>query len=187
MNVKVTRIKVGRTSSNTHELEAIRRLWNTYSGRARDNDNSFGPHQHFCVDPFARNCPWGKKWTNDLDLTTSAHHHMDALDFLAKLSNEHRQFKIGILDPPFSDRQGEEVYGTPNLYASDSARLRKIEKAMCRLIVPGGYIIKAGYNSNPPGKSVELVELRIMAFGGVINDWLISVWRRCDYSLEAWT
>lgn len=183
---KITRVRVGKTTSETHQIKAIRGLWNTYAGRARDNDNAFGPHQHFCVDPFARNCSWGGKWTNDLDVTTAAHHHMDALEFILKLNNERRTFKIGILDPPFSPRQGQEVYGTPNLYASDSSRLRRIEKAISRLIVPGGYLIKAGYNSNAPARGLDLVELRILCFGGVINDWLISIWRNVNHDLRAW-
>jgi len=52
------------------------------------------------------------------------------------------------------------------------------------LIVPGGHVIKFGYNSNPPAKDLELVEMKILAFGGVVNDWIISVWRNPNRKLR---
>ncbi len=186
--VTITRVRVGRTSKDTHEIKAIQGIWNKYSAKARDNSNAFGRSRHFCVDPFARNCPWGGKFTNDIDITTSANYKMDALEFIKEMQFDGRSFKIGILDPPFSARQSEELYSGPtNLYAANSPRLRAIEKELPSLIVPGGYIIKAGFNSNPPRNDLELVEIRILSFGGVVNDWLVSVWRNPNQSLRMWT
>ena len=114
---------------------------------------------------------------------------MAALDFLEKMAAEERSFQIGILDPPFSPRQANEAYGGEgaNLYASDSPRLRAIEETMARLIVPGGHIIKFGYNSNAPSPALELIEVKILSFGGIVNDWLCSVWTQPNHKLEDFT
>ncbi len=183
--VRITRAKVARTTKNTHELFPIENLFRKYWVKI----DGIGVRTHPVVDPFARNCPWGGKFSNDIGIDTDATHHMDALDFLQKMSNEKRTFHIGILDPPFSPRQANETYGGEgaNLYASDSPRLRNIEKAISRLIVPGGHLIKFGYNSNAPAPYLELVEMKILAFGGVVNDWIISVWRNPNRSLGDWS
>lgn len=179
--MRITRAKVRRTTKNTHELFPIENLFRKYWVKI----DGIGVRTHPVVDPFARNCLWGGKFTNDIGIDTEANYHMEALDFLQKMSNEKRKFHIGILDPPFSPRQANEAYGGEgaNLYASDSPRLREIEKAISRLIVPGGHVIKFGYNSNAPSMDLELVEMKILAFGGVVNDWIISVWRNPNRTL----
>ncbi len=182
--VRITRAKVRKSTKNTHELFPIENLYRKYWVQI----GGVGVRTHPVVDPFARNCHWAGKFTNDIGIDTEANYHMDALDFLQRMSNEKRQFNIGILDPPFSARQANESYGGEgaNLYASDSPRLRKIEGALSRLIVPGGHIIKFGYNSNAPDPGLELVEMKILAFGGVVNDWIISVWRNPNSDLRKW-
>ena len=180
--VRITRGKVGKTTKNTHRLRPIENLYRKYWSQITE----IGVRLHPVIDPFARNCTWAGKFSNDINIDSQANYHMDALDFLQKMSNEHRKFHIGILDPPFSSRQANESYGGSgaNLYASDSPRLRKIEAALSRLIVPGGHVIKFGYNSNPPTPDLELVEMKILTFGGVINDWICSVWTQPNHSLR---
>lgn len=181
--MRMTRVKIGgKTTKNTHRLRPIEHLFRKYWSQITE----IGVRLHPVVDPFARNCTWAGKFSNDINIDSQANYHMDALDFLQKMSNEHRKFHIGILDPPFSPRQANQSYGGSgaNLYASDSPRLRKIEAAISRLIVPGGHIIKFGYNSNPPTSNLELVEVKILSFGGVVNDWICSVWTQPNHSLR---
>ena len=187
--VRITRVKIGQTTKETHRLRPIENLYRKYWTQidaVESHRRGTGVRTHPVIDPFARNCSWAGKFTNEIGIDTAANYHMEALDFLQKMSNEKRQFCLGILDPPFSKRQANESYGGSgaNLYASDSPRLRKIEAAMSRLIVPGGHIIKFGYNSNPPSSNMELVEVKILSFGGVVNDWICSVWVQPNHTLE---
>lgn len=179
--VRITRVKIPRSNKETHRLGPVENLFRKYWTQI----DGIGVRLHPVVDPFARNCSWAGKFTNDISIDSEANYHMDAFDFLQKMHNEHRKFHIGILDPPFSARQANESYGGEgaNLYASDSPRLRKIEASICRLIVPGGHIIKFGYNSNPPANNMELKEIKILSFGGVVNDWICSVWVNPNHTL----
>lgn len=183
--VRITRVKVGKTTKETHRITPIENLYRRYWAK-RANTWVHSSNMHPVVDPFARNCRWAGKFSNDIAIDTQAEYHMDALDFLIKMEQEGKSFQIGILDPPFSPRQANESYGGEgaNLYASDSPRLRTIERTLSRLIVPGGHIIKFGYNSNPPSPDLELIEVKILSFGGVVNDWLCSVWTQPNHKLE---
>ncbi len=136
----------------------------------------------FACDPFARNCEWAQPWTNDINIDTKAKWHLDAEDFLIEIKDE--RFAIVLLDPPFSDRMSKDKYGTENLYASDSAKMLRIQKLAGNLVVPGGYLIKAGYNTNKPHPCFDLVEVRIVAMGNCRNDVLFSVWQKNNYTLE---
>ena len=186
--VRITRVKVGKTTKETHRITPIENLYRRYWAQ-RDNTWVHKKNIHPVIDPFARNCKWGAPFSNDIAIDTEANYHMDALDFLEKMEAEERSFQIGILDPPFSPRQANEAYGGEgaNLYASDSPRLRAIEETMARLIVPGGHIIKFGYNSNAPSPALELIEVKILSFGGIVNDWLCSVWTQPNHKLEDFT
>lgn len=55
------------------------------------------------VDPYARNKRWAT-YTNDLDPTTKAEYHLEALDFLQYLIDERVQADLIIIDPPYSPR-----------------------------------------------------------------------------------
>ena len=183
--VRMTRVKVGKITKETHRVTPIENLYRRYWSQ-RDANWVHKREVHPVVDPFARNCRWAGEFSNDIAIDTEANHHMEALDFLIKMEQEGKSFQIGILDPPFSRRQANEAYGGAgsNLYASDSPRLRMIERTLSRLIVPGGHIIKFGYNTNAPAKDLELVEIKILSWGGVVNDWLCSVWRQPNHRLE---
>lgn len=51
---------------------------------------------------------YGKKQTNDLDPTTTADYHLDAIDFL-KLQSD-TSCDLVLFDPPYSPRQVSECY-----------------------------------------------------------------------------
>jgi len=126
-----------------------------------------------------------------LNPDTTAQEHLDAeayLDYLHALGDlDFDDWFIGLLDPPFSDRQASEAYGTPNLYASDPRKLTRISELLGDLIVPGGYIIKAGYNTNRPHPCFTLIEIQIVNTGACRNDILFSVWKKEQHTLEDWS
>lgn len=166
--------KPGVQTKDTHEDKILKRLFQRYSKGAKG------------IDPFARNCEWCRPFTNDINPDTKAHTHLDAEEFIdAALIVERGNFQIAILDPPFSDRQSAESYGTSNLYASDSAKMQRISKKLGDCIMDGGFIIKAGYNSNKFHDAFELVEIVLATYGGCMNDTIFSVWRKTS-SLERW-
>ena len=136
------------------------------------------------IDPFARNCTWAFPHTNDINPETSSVHHMDALEFLR--GYEPRSFEIGLLDPPFSDRMSKDKYGTSNLYASDSKKMRAIELSLGNIIKTGGIIIKLGYNSSKPHPGFVLEEFEIWNLGACRNDIICTIWRKVNSSILEW-
>lgn len=180
--VRLTRVKARQTTADTHRMPSFIRLFTKYRAKL--------PEGSVLIDPFARNCPWAHPYTNDLNPDTDAQDHLDALQWVRLM--ETRQLREGlriglaILDPPFSDRQGGEIYGTPNLYASDNQKLTDIFSGVGHLVEPGGYIIKAGYNTNPFHPCFDLVEVRLVYHGGTCNDTVFSVWRKTNYTLWDW-
>ena len=148
------------------------------------------PPETVLVDPFARDCAWCDPFTNDLNPDTQANDHLDAEDYLDLLSEHYADdkvsFGLAILDPPWSNRQASEVYGTPNLYAADSAKMVRIGRKLGNLIQPGGYVIKCGYNTNPFHPSYECVEVRLVFHGGTASDTVFSVWKNVNKTLKEW-
>ena len=87
-------------------------------------------------------------------------------------------FDGAIYDPPFSDRQAKEAYQqTTNLYTLGGKILR-IERSLGDLIIPGGYVVKFGYNSNFSHKAFECVEIKLVRYGGSMNDMIVSVHKK---------
>jgi hypothetical protein len=125
-----------------------------------------------------------------LNPDTQANDHLDAEDYLDLLSEHYADdkvsFGLAILDPPWSNRQASEVYGTPNLYAADSAKMVRIGRKLGNLIQPGGYVIKCGYNTNPFHPSYECVEVRLVFHGGTASDTVFSVWKNVNKTLKEW-
>lgn len=183
---RITRVKARKTTADTHEMPSFNRLFAKYRARL--------PEGATLIDPFARNCDWCHPYTNDLNPDTSAQDHLDAEMYLDSIASIHMPglegpglgFDMAILDPPFSDRQAGELYGTPNLYASDSRKMSSIGMKLGNLIKPGGYVIKCGYNSNPFHPGFECVEIRMIYHGGTCNDTTFSVWQKVDGDLRQW-
>lgn len=183
MVYRITHIRYSASTKETSEWRPYEQLWHKYGRIAHEDlvQREYVGIEHAC-DPFARNCQWASPWTNDINKDTKAKFNLDAEEFLREISNE--RFAIMLLDPPFSDRMSKDKYGTENLYASDSAKMLRIQKLAGNLVVPGGYIIKAGYNTNKPHPLFDLIEVRIVAMGNCRNDVLFSVWQKNNFTLE---
>lgn len=180
----MTEIKIfkctGIDSANTHNLPAFSKLFRV----TMNNKISRNILQPNVIDPFARRCLWGTK-RNDInpeffgEYTT---HCMDALEFLRKEAQS--QADIVLLDPPFSNRQSSEEYGTSNLYANPKY-MSDLGKEIFRILKPGGHVIKCGFNSNPPARGFELITLHICQMGASRNDILISLWKKNQKTLTS--
>ena len=129
------------------------------------------------IDPFARNCEYAYPYTNDINPNTKAQDHMDVEEYLEYWERQQWIFDGAIYDPPFSDRQTKEAYGVTNLYPLPGKVLR-IEQSLGDLIHPGGYVVKFGYNSNFTHKAFECVEIKLVRYGGSLNDMIISVHKK---------
>lgn len=133
------------------------------------------------IDPFAgMSSP--AELTNDLNPNTPTKYHMDALDFLTQLKG---QYKGVLFDPPYSLRQVKECYESLgrefNMHDSqDVGRWTKAKQESAARIVPGGYAISAGWNSQGIGKQngFELVEILLVCHGGAHNDTIVTVERK---------
>ncbi len=183
--MRLTRAKLRRITKDTSEWSPFRRLWATYSLLAQTINGAESGFD-LAIDPFARNCNWAYPMTNDINPETRANYNLDAEDFLKIAEAGETRYWIGLLDPPFSDRQSKDKYGTSNLYAADGAKMKRIQMSLGRCIHPGGYIIKAGYNTNRPSPAFSLVEVAMVSLGGNRNDVLFSVWQKTQHEIFNW-
>ena len=166
-------------SSETHHLEPMNRLYG-FAHNQLIVENKF--KEISVIDPFARRCLWGTK-RNDLNpkfLGEYTTHCMDALDFLNSVATG--EAHMAILDPPFSGRQCEEEYGSPDLYRNPKYMV-DLGKEIFRILKPGGYVLKCGYNSNRPFKGFTLVKLYIANYPPTKNDILFSLWKKNQTTL----
>jgi hypothetical protein len=129
------------------------------------------------LDLFARNCTLFE-YTNDIDTTTKAEFHMDALDFLKYFTNCHSPVNLFWFDPPFSYRQSNEIYqGHVNIY-TDPAYVQKLYEFLPKMLRPGGLFVKWGYNTNNPMPSLlELEDVFTFTQGGNLNDVNVTIYR----------
>ena len=165
-------------SADTHQLPAFSKLYRI-AMNLKISSNVLQPR---VVDPFARMCQWGTV-RNDINpnfFPQYTTHCMDALEFLSKEATQ--ETDVVLLDPPFSDRQSNEEYGTNNLYTNPKY-ISDLGKEIFRILKPNGLVIKCGFNSNPPGKGFDLLALHICNMGGSRNDILISLWRKNQKTL----
>ena len=190
---RITRVKYRLPTKNTHEWRPYHQLWCIYHSLALDVCMMHDGPRNTAIDPFARNCSWAFPFTNDINIDTEAEDHLDAEDYLDVVEQHQgrNSFGIGLLDPPFSERMNKKLYsdgqlgdGSPNLYASDSAKMKRIQFKLGNLIAAGGYLIKAGYNSNRPHPGFDLVEMRIVALGASRNDVIFTVWKKNQRTLD---
>lgn len=136
------------------------------------------------VDPFARNKRWAT-FTNDLDPTTAAEHHVDAEDFCRMLAAQNVAVDLGVFDPPYSPRQISECYrnvgrevgmaGTQN-----AALYKRVRDALDLLVAPGGVVLSFGWNSAGMGKrrNYEQMEIMLVNHGGGHNDTICLAERK---------
>jgi hypothetical protein len=137
------------------------------------------------VDPFARNNRWCT-YTNDLDLTTKAYHHLEASEFLAELVSAGTMFDLGIFDPPYSSRQLQECYNnvgravtTEDTQSRTWARWKDL---LGQIISPGGVALSFGWNSGGLGKGrgFSIIEILLVASGGLHNDTICVAERKTN-------
>lgn len=175
--MKIERLIVGSrgASRDTHKGGAYQTAWKK-AGALTSHLNG-----HVC-DPFARDCPWGD-FTNDINEKFNTTFNMEALAFLKMCKKKIPEgFRIVLMDPPFSDNQSEKyakecVGDVPNFYAADSSHASKVFKAASDLLMPGGILVKLGYNTTKPAHHLELVHLYVCNLGGMRHDTLISLWK----------
>lgn len=134
------------------------------------------------IDPFARLCKWGDI-TNDINPAYKTDYNLDCVDFLNRMRSNIS--KLVLFDPPFSSRQCEEKYQNAdvNLYTTD--KISKCQKHIERILVPGGLVLKLGYNSNFTNrKNFDLICIKLVSFGGNRNDVIVSIWRKNTHTLN---
>jgi len=172
---------MGRSSHATHLLEPYEKLYSYAYNQWIDFNNPMGNIQ--IVDLFARQCQWGTI-RNDMNpqlYPAYTTHCMDALEFIQGLQRDTAH--IVLFDPPFSDRQSNEEYGTPNLY-TDPKYIKDLGIEMFRILKPGGYLVKCGYNTNAPARGFDLIKVHIANFGASRNDILFSIWKKTQHTLK---
>ncbi len=133
------------------------------------------------VDPFAgMNSP--AEYTNDFNPETPARWHLDAEVFCKTVCTGTYQ---GVLfDPPYSYRQVSDCYKFVGLKATmldTSYRFyNRVMNAICDRIVPSGYAISFGWDSNGFGinRGFELVEVLLVAHGQHHHDTIVVVERK---------
>lgn len=182
--MRITRVKLNKPSKDTHEWRPYKAIWEKYALEVLPMKAIYHDFE-LAIDPFARNCDWAYPYTNDLNIDTLAKNHLDAEAYLEMVRDyATSRFGIALLDPPFSDRMSKDKYGTSNLYSSDSGKMTRIQKLAGDLVLPGGYIVKAGYNSSRPHPCFDLVEMRVVCLGAIQNDVIFTVWRKMQHTLK---
>ena len=133
------------------------------------------------ADAFARNSKVATI-TNDLDETTTAQFHLDAVDFIETLGDSSLDYFL--FDPPYSPRQVSECYKkmskTVNMQTTQSSFWGNCKKSIAKKVKLNGYCLTFGWCSNGIGKTngFEIVEILIVAHGGWHNDTICTVERK---------
>ena len=168
-------------NKDTHTHRGYKKAYEYAINKIRTDETYF---EHInSIDLFARKCQWAD-FRNDINpeyleknYTNSC---MDALEFAETFTTN--SIDLILFDPPFSDRQSNEKYGTSNLY-TNPAYISQIGAEMFRILRPGGFIVKAGYNSNPPSPTMRLSRVILSRYHGCRNDVIFTVWQKVDMSL----
>lgn len=133
------------------------------------------------VDPFARN---GRLAThrNDLNPTTDAESHLDAVDFLDLLLTQGVVADVVLLDPPYSPRQIAECYQaaglTPTMADTQTGRFkREVRERVARMVKPGGVVLTFGWNSVGMGPGWDIEEILLVTHGGDHYDTICAAHR----------
>ena len=139
------------------------------------------------MDLFARTCPWADI-RNDLnrEYLDKGYTNMneDALELVKSWQTS--SVDVILFDPPFSSRQDADKYGG-NLDASlwtNPKYMSDIGKEMFRILEPGGYVIKCGYNSNAPDPRFTFVKGYVSYYGACRQDTLFTIWKKNDTTLR---
>lgn len=136
------------------------------------------------VDPFARNFNKAT-YRNDINPNTLANHHMEADDFLKKLSVDGVVADLFIFDPPYSPRQLKECYNSfgrkMQLEDGQTARLRSLWRdAAMPILSSDAVVLSFGWNTVGFGKGLgfEIEEIMLVCHGADHNDTICMAERR---------
>jgi hypothetical protein len=136
------------------------------------------------VDPFARNCPLAREWSNDINPETSANHHEESELFLSIVPSNSAD--LVVFDPPFSEPMAERRYGEgANLYA-EPGKIGRLMTEIQRILKSDGKLLKFGYNSTKHFPQLDLIGGWVINFGGNRNDVIVTCWQYGQMSLEKW-
>ena len=161
-------------SKDTHKTPWFKRIWGDFDHSISD----------LVIDPFARNCRLGTH-RNDLNPETQAEYNLDCLEFVKLFDKD--KFDGCIFDPPFSERMAKDLYdeyGSRNLYCTHQQMIARSFKELERVIKPGGWLLKFGYNSSRPTPAFELDKIWIINKYGFRNDTIVTLWRHSQHSLD---
>lgn len=128
------------------------------------------------IDPFAGyNSP--AQWRNDIE-GRGNEFQMDGLEFLQTCG---LSATVVLFDPPYSVEMCLRKYTSK--YKGTAGRTEywtKCKDAISNLVVPGGYSISFGWDSNGMGKKrgFEIVEILLLCHGACHNDTIITVERK---------
>ena len=133
------------------------------------------------IDPFVRNSIFKQKmtFTNDLNTSFDATHHLDALDFLK--SFETASIDGVLYDPPYSPRQIKECYDGIGIKVTQkdvqSSFWGNLKKEIARVVKPTGLVICCGWNSGGIGKTngFTLKKILLVPHGGNHNDTIVTL------------
>lgn len=157
-------------NKNTFDIKCINKLIYKY---IRD--------YYVSIDPFS-NSNRIAKITNDLDPDMNTDYCMDALDFLKQFDDNNIDFVL--YDTPYSPRQVSECYKklgmSVNMQTTQSSFWANLKKEISRIIKGDGIVISFGWNTNGIGKTkgFEIVEILMVAHGGIHNDTICVVERK---------
>ena len=135
------------------------------------------------LEPFAANARWGTR-TNDLNPRTRAQDHMEADMWLDKVIREGLLYDGVLLDPPYSSRQVQEVFGgfgrKVTQRDTQGATLTAVRDKVAQLLSPDGIVISFGWNSVGMGfnRGFRKVEIMLIAHGMHHNDTIAVVEER---------
>jgi hypothetical protein len=122
--------------------------------------------------------------TNDLNPEYDTNYHLDALDFFKQF--EDNSIDGVLYDPPYSLRQVSECYKNVGIEVTkettqSSWKSKHIDEIK-RILKPNGVCISCGWNSNGVGKvrGFEIIEILLIAHGGMHNDTIITVERKIN-------
>ena len=142
------------------------------------------------IDPFSRNKRWATH-TNDLNPSTKAEHHMDALSFLKMLYSSGVRADLVIFDPPYSLNQCKQSYEnigitTPSDYATNSIRWTKEKNVLTDIIKKDGCFLHFGWHSNGMGmkRGFTIDEVLLVAHGGAHYDTICLAERKTSEQLK---
>jgi hypothetical protein len=136
------------------------------------------------VDPFARNSTIGHI-RNDLNPNTAAQHHLDAIEFCAKLRRDGIVADAALFDPPYSPRQIAECYQQVGRAVTKQDTLNcslyaKVKDSLADVMAADAIAVSCGWNSSGFGKkrAFEMLEILFICHGGAHNDTIVTVERK---------